>query len=74
MGYSYNKTEALRGTTFKVQLEDNWFSNGDILDLEVGGYQVKVVNTPHRLWWKILLEWITFRWYKAPYQYTLKRL
>lgn len=38
MGYSYNKTEALRGTTFKVQLEDNWFSNGDILDLEIGGY------------------------------------
>lgn len=56
---------------FKIKFDQNWATKNTILTTQ---YQqkLKVLSTPERKWYKILLQIITFGWYKAPYEYTVE--
>ncbi len=55
---------------FKLVLDGNWFNVGDIVTS--GRYTGLIINNPCKKWYKLLLQLITFGWYKAPYQYKIK--
>ena len=57
---------------FYLDLDSNWFNKGDIIDIGNNNYQAKVLETPHKKWYKQLFQFITFGWYKAPTQYKCK--
>lgn len=63
----------MKDKEFKIQFDSNWFVKGDILE-DSKGCQCKVLETPHKKWYKIVLQWITFGLYKAPLQYKVKVL
>lgn len=63
----------IEGKTFYILIEDNQFSIKEELRSSNGAY-VKVLETPHKKWWKVLLQYITFGIYKAPYQYKVELL
>lgn len=52
---------------FYLTIQSSWFNRNEILN--VGGIRVKVLETPHKKWYKQLLEFISFELYKAPTQY-----
>ena len=58
--------------TFKLQFEDNYFQKNDILYLENNKQTMKVLETPHKKWYKQLFQFLTFGLYQAPYQYKCK--
>ena len=57
--------------TFEIKFDQNWFNRKDILTISEG-VKVEILETPHRKWYKVLLQFITFRLYKVPYQYKVK--
>ena len=57
---------------FYLDLDSNLFDKGDIIDIGNNNYQAKVLETPHKKWYKQLFQFITFGWYKAPTQYKCK--
>jgi hypothetical protein len=59
--------------TFEIIFYNDWFYTGDILEIEKG-VKVRVIKDPYKKWWKLLLQWITFGFYRAPYQYKVKQL
>ncbi len=61
----------LKGDVFYLQFKDNYFYKGDILTCGKN-VQLKVLETPHKKWWKQLFQFITFGLYKAPIQYKCK--
>ncbi len=61
-------------TWFYLILDNNdIFGKRDKLILS-NGTKLKVLESPHKKWYKILLQWVTFGWYKVPYQYKVKLL
>ena len=57
---------------FKIILDSSFFASKDILDFNDPTYKVEVLEKPYRKWYKYLFQIITFRIYKAPYQYKCK--
>jgi hypothetical protein len=53
--------------TFHIKFNKNWYEKGDILDS--CGHKLKVLETPHKKWYKQLLQFISFGLYEAPIQY-----
>jgi len=61
--------------TFNIFLSENYFYKGDFLGLTTSkgeSYEFMVLETPHKKWYKQLLQFISFGLYKAPYQYKVK--
>ncbi len=56
---------------FYLTFSENWFSKDHLL-ISSTNQKLRVLEDPHRKWYRILLQWITFRWYKAPYQYKVE--
>lgn len=56
---------------FNITFSDNWIKRYDILETSEG-IQLRVVSTPTRTWYKLLLQWLTFGLYKAPWWYTVE--
>jgi hypothetical protein len=56
---------------FYLQFEGNYFYKNDIITCG-RDVKLKVLETPHKKWWKRLLQFITFGIYKAPTQYKCK--
>jgi hypothetical protein len=56
---------------FKLIFDSDYFIKGDLL-LVSNNIKLEVKEDPHKKWWKILLQFITFGLYKAPYQYKVK--
>lgn len=60
--------------TFYLQFTDKtYFRKNEILET-IGdrNYSIKVLETPHKKWYKQLLQFISFGLYKAPHQYKCK--
>lgn len=51
-----------------ILFDKDWFKKGDIIT-GVVGEKFLIVRTPKRKWYHILLETITFRWFKASHTY-----
>lgn len=69
-----NKFPGINKVEFKIQLDSNRFSKGEIISSNYKDYLAEVMESPHKKWWKKLLQFITFGLYKAPYQYKIKLL
>jgi endonuclease IV len=57
--------------TFHLTFSENWFQKRDILT-DDKKQELIVLETPHKKWYKQLLQFISFGLYKAPYQYKIK--
>lgn len=60
-------------TLFKITFSDHFFVKGDLLITQTG-CRLEVLEDPHKKWYKILLQYITFGLYKAPAEYKVKVL
>lgn len=56
---------------FYIKFPEDYAKSGDILGTCYGA-QLKVLEKPYKKWYKKLLQFITFGWYKAPYQYKVQ--
>lgn len=56
---------------FYIEFPEDYAKSGDILDTCYVA-QFKVLEKPYKKWYKKLLQFITFGWYKAPYQYKVQ--
>ena len=56
---------------FYLVFNDIYFYKNDIITIGKN-VKMKVLETPHKKWWKQLLQFITFKLYKAPTQYKCK--
>lgn len=54
-----------------LKFSENWFDKNDIISTE-NNIILKVLETPHKKWYKQFLQWISFGWYKAPTMYKVK--
>lgn len=57
--------------SFYLKFLDNWYYKNDIIKTSEG-IKLKVLETPHKKWYKQLLQFITFGLYKAPTEYKCK--
>lgn len=62
----------MKDKSFYLTLSSNDFNKGDILFTGERKQKVEVIETPHKKWWKTILQYMTFGLYKAPYQYKIK--
>ena len=56
---------------FYLEFADNYFYRGDIITCGKN-VKLKVLEAPHRKWWKQFFQFETFGLYKAPIQYKCK--
>ena len=61
----------MKSDKFYIKFSENWFNKDDILYAH-NGLRLKVLETPHKKWWKQLFQFVTFGLYKAPTQYKCK--
>jgi len=61
------KTPGINSTIFTVE-----FNNKYNKPFVIHTVKIKALEDPYRKWWKRILEFITFRIYRAPYQYRCK--
>ena len=52
-------------------LDNNYFSKNEIIITDKN-IKLKVLETPHKKWWKQLFQYITFGLYKIPTRYKCK--
>lgn len=63
--------------TFKINLKDNLYIAGcDYYDTksESKSFGGKIIKPPHRKWYKLILQYLTFGRYKAPWECKIKLL
>lgn len=53
-------------STFYIQFSKNYFSKGDIVLLNGGMAKAVILKVPHKKWYKLILQFISFGFYKAP--------
>jgi hypothetical protein len=63
----------IKNDIFYLKFKDNYFYKGDIITCG-NNVKLKVLETPHKKWWKQLIQFITFGLYKASAQYKCKVL
>jgi hypothetical protein len=56
-----------------IMFAENYFNKRDVLTCN-DSRKLKVLETPHKKWYKKVLQYVTFGLYKAPYQYKVKLL
>ena len=61
----------VRGDKFHLQFNNNYFYKGDVI-ICGKNVKMKILETPHKKWWKQLLQTITFGLYKSPTRYKCK--
>jgi len=54
-----------------LKFEENYFYKGDIITCGKN-VKLKILETPHKKWWKQLFQILTFGVYKAPTAYKCK--
>lgn len=60
------------GASFTITFNSGWYpKKNDILELS-NGVRAIVIKNPKRKWYKLLLQYISFGWYQAPYEYPIK--
>ena len=59
---------------FKLYFDKPWLKKGDIFITEGHICKAVVISTPKSRWWFKLLEYLTFKYFKAPRHYTCKIL
>jgi hypothetical protein len=64
----------LNSKSFKVLFKDEYFKKGATIESANETIKIKVLNTPKRKWYHILLKWITFGWFRAKWTYKVKAL
>jgi hypothetical protein len=57
--------------TFYLKFSENWYYRNDIIRTS-DGTRLRVLESPHKKWYKQLLQFITFCLYKAPHQYKVE--
>jgi len=57
---------------FKIVFHSNAFKQNDII--ESNEVKLLVTSTPKRKWYHVLLQILTFGWFKASWSYTVKPL
>ncbi len=57
--------------TFTIGFNGNWVQKNDILDFRSGNY--KVLSHPKKVWYKYLFELLSLGFYKAPWEYIIKK-
>lgn len=58
--------------TFKLIFKEDWFTNGSILDTP--GIKLEVISSPRRKWWHLLLQYLTFGWFRASWTYRVREI
>ena len=53
---------------FFLKFEENYFYKGDVITCGKN-VKLKILGTPHKKWWKLLFQALTFGIYKAPTVY-----
>lgn len=61
----------MKSNKFYIKFSENYFNKNDIIETS-NNIKLKVLETPHKKWYKQLLQFITFGLYKAPTQYKVK--
>ncbi len=56
---------------FEIEVSKDSFVKSDIL-LQRENCYLEVLEKPYRKWYKVLFQFITFGFYKAPWQYQVK--
>lgn len=58
---------------FTIYIDSDWFKVGDLLSLPDGSeIEVSADSLPYRIWWKLVLQYLSLGLYKAPWIYTIK--
>lgn len=58
--------------SFKLQLEDNWLEKDSVIEISHSSGKLVVLSKPKKLWYKLLLQYFTFNYYKAPWEYIVR--
>ena len=61
----------MKRTIFYLQFEKNYFHKGDVVTCGKN-VKLKLLEDPHKKWWKQLFQYISFGIYKAPIYYKCK--
>lgn len=61
----------MENKSFNIKFSKKWFDKNDIL-LTPDGARLLVLETPHKKWYKQLLQFISFKLYMAPTMYKVK--
>ena len=72
-----NKVNKLDVSLFEIDLTDDWFKKDDILELSIHnsvGNKMVILSNPKRVWWKLVFQFLTLGFYKAPWTYKVKPL
>jgi hypothetical protein len=56
---------------FKLTLDYDHFHAGDVLNTTY--VKLLIITQPKRKWYKLLLQYITFTIYKAPWEYQVEK-
>ncbi len=56
---------------FIIKFDSDYFDKGVIL-VNQYNQKLEVLEKPHRRWYKVLYQYLTFGLYKAPYEYKVK--
>lgn len=62
---------SIEDNTFKLVFKDDWLQEGDLI-YTGEAIQAEILEKPHRKWWKLLLQFITLRFYAAPWEYKVR--
>jgi len=55
----------MKNNIFHLEFDKNYFKKGDIITVGKN-VNLKVLREPGKRWYKLLFQFISFGWYKAP--------
>lgn len=64
----------LKDTPFTIEIDKNWYKPNSLLLTPIQGHVLKILSNPRRRWYQVLLQWISFDKYKAPYIYLVSHV
>ena len=63
-----------KGVPFLLEIDSDWYKPESLLLVPIQGYVLKVLSNPKRRWYQVLLQWVSFGKYKAPYIYLVSHV
>ena len=64
----------LKGTSFTLEIDKGFYKPESLLLVPLQGRVLRVLSNPKRRWYQVLLQWISFDKYKAPYIYLVSHV
>lgn len=58
---------------FTILFNEKYFYINDLVKLPLN-IEVRIVEMPKRKWYKVLLQYLTFGIYKAPWEYKIEKI